>query len=390
MKPMNDFKIIFTFVAGLLLIVACTKNQEPLPEVKLAVVATNPTAYGASDGKVDLNIEGLESIPYLVSWNTGETTEDLSGLKAGTYSVKVIYLSKAVANKTITLNEPKAEPLALLFNVVQPSKWGYRDAAINLTVNSGIPPYTFVWSNGQKTQNLKELKAGVYSVQVTDSNPHAPVVTMGMAEIGQPEFVCGLDSLLDVDGNKYPTIKIGNQCWTAVNIRTAHKPGWDPKNTALKEIDFLIKGRFCQGSNCTTGMGSHYTWEAALNGIFPADGAVIQGIAPDGWHIPNIDEWKAMNDWLRIDGNGGTGTNAPNKIRGENSTSGFNALYAGNWGYGVFTGDLAAFWTSTPLLDADGKATGRAYYRLVNNLPLFGQGHDLVEKGLSVRLVKNN
>lgn len=376
-------------MAGLFLMISCSEKEETIPAVKLTITATNPSSYGAADGKASLAIEGLESIPYLVSWNTGATTESISGLKAGTYSVKVIYLSKAVANKSVVLTEPSATPLNLKFEVTQPKKWGYSDGAVNLTVSNGVAPFTYKWSNGLTTQNLKGIKAGIYSVKVTDSNPHAPVITEGMVEVRQPEFICGVDSLIDVDGNKYPTVVIGDQCWTAVNIRTAHKPGWDPKNPALKESDFLIKGRFCQGTNCSTSMGSHYTWEAAMNGAMPEDGQVVQGIAPDGWHIPSLDEWKQLNDWLRIDGNGGTGTNVPNKLRGDSSSSKFNALYAGNWGYGVFTGDIAAFWTSTPLLDADGNPTGRAYYRLVNNLPLFGQGHDIVEKGLSIRLVKN-
>ena len=388
-KTMNYIRTIFLFLTGVILIVACEQNEEPLPVVKLTVNATNPNAFGAADGAIDLVVEGLESTPYLVSWNTGATTEDISGLKAGTYSVKIIYLSMAVANKTVVLTEPAPDPLSLTFDVVQPSKWGYRDGAINLTVNNGVPPFTFSWSNGAKTQNLKGIKAGIYSVKVTDSNPHAPVVTEGMTEVGQPEFVCGVDSLLDVDGNKYPTVLIGDQCWTAVNIRTAHKPKWDSKNPALKESDYIIEGRFCKGTNCTNDMGSHYTWEAMMNGTFPKSGEVVQGIAPDGWHIPSLDEWKQLNDWLRVEGNGGTGTNVPNKMRGSDSSSGFDALYAGNWGYGVFTGDIAVFWTATPLLDVDGNATGRAYYRLINNLPLFGQGHDIIDKGLSVRLVKN-
>lgn len=389
MKPKNFLKIIFSVITGMTLLVACDKKEDPLPEVKLTITATNPTSYGAADGTANLTIEGLESIPYLVSWNTGETTTDIKGLKAGTYSVKVIYLSAAVANKTVVLSEPAANPLGLNFSVTQPSIWGYRDGAINLTVSNGVAPFTFLWSNGATTQNLKGIKAGIYTVKITDSNPHSPVITEGMVVVEQPEFVSGVDSLMDVDGNKYPTVLIGNQCWTSVNIRTAHKPGWDPKNPALTESQYLIEGRFCQGTNCSSSKGSHYTWDAAMNGGFPQDGEQVQGIAPEGWHIPNLDEWKELNDWLKVDGNGGTGTNVPNKLRNETSPSGFDALYAGNWGYGVFTGDIAVFWTSTPLLDVDGKATGRAYYRLVNNLPLFGQGHDIIEKGLSVRLVKN-
>ncbi|HKJ78815.1 MAG TPA: FISUMP domain-containing protein, partial [Prolixibacteraceae bacterium] len=173
-------------------------------------------------------------------------------------------------------------------------------------------------------------------------------------------------------------------CWTTINLKTIHKPGWNPNDITLDEAEYLIDGRFCDGLKCNTAMGAHYTWDAAING--ETSGGQVQGIAPEGWHIPSRAEWKGLNDWLKIDGNGGDGTNVPNKIRGEASPSGFDVLYAGNWGYGVFTGDLAAFWTSTEYL-AEGEQTGEAYYRLVNQFPLMGEGHEIKEKGLSIRLV---
>lgn len=70
------------------------------------------------------------------------------------------------------------------------------------------------------TQNLEKVKAGTYSVTVIDSNPHGAVSTSGTVMVEQPDFVCGRDSLMDLDGFKYPTVSIGNQCWTVVNIGT--------------------------------------------------------------------------------------------------------------------------------------------------------------------------
>ena len=32
-------------------------------------------------------------------------------------------------------------------------------------------------------------------------------------------FTCG-DTVQDIDGNEYPTVQIGNQCWFAKNLRT--------------------------------------------------------------------------------------------------------------------------------------------------------------------------
>jgi len=387
---MKQYYCLIIFALFLWFTQGCREEEEILPKPVLTLTATNPTAYGAADGSILLSVEGLEEIPYLTSWNTGATTPSITGLKAGVYSVKVIYLEKAVANRSITLTEPSADPLELSFSVKQPAKWGYRNGSVTLTVKTGVPPFTFTWSNGQTTQNLKDIGAGIYTVTVKDSHPHSPVTTIGNVVVGQPDFVCSRDSLMDVDGFLYPTVQLGDQCWTAVNIRTIHKPGWDPKNPNLIEKDYRIEGRFCQGNYCSNEYGAHYTWPGVVNGQIPETGQKVQGIAPDGWRIPTLEDWTKLNDWLKIDGNGGPGTNVPNKIRGSSSSSGFNVLYAGNWGYGVFSGELGAFWTSAPLLDADGNPAGRAYYRLVNNLPLLGQGHDIIEKGLSVRLIKND
>ncbi len=383
MKIMKRINILISILA-ILFFISCNE-EKTLPTVKLEVVSTNPTSYGAKDGSIDLTITGLENTPHEIFWSNGETTEDISGLKAGNYSVKVIYLDNAIANKAVVLTEPDPQPLNLSFEQTPPAKWGYADGSINLSVSGGVEPYSFEWSNGSTDQNLEGLKAGTYTVVVTDSNPHGPVVTEGTVKIEQPVFVCGRDSLIDVDGFRYPTVELGDQCWTAVNLKTIHKPGWDPNDVTLDEAEYLIEGRFCDGLKCSTDLGAHYTWDAAMNG--ETSGGQVQGIAPEGWHIPSREEWKELNDWLRVDGNAGAGVNAPNKIRGENSPSGFDALYAGNWGYGVFTGDLAAFWTSTEYLDAEGNSTGEAYYRLVNQFPLIGEGHDIIEKGLSIRLV---
>ena len=193
--------------------------------------------------------------------------------------------------------------------------------------------------------------------------------------VGQPEFVCGRDSITDVDGNKYPTVQIGGQCWTAENLRTLHLPE-DPARE--------IEGRFCLNLNCTNAFGAHYSWEAMMNGA----GSVtaedeVQGICPCEWHLPTKEEWEALNSYLSVDGNGGAGVNVPNKMRGADSPSGFDALYAGNWGYSVFEGENAVFWTATE------QAGGRAFYRLINNFPLLGQGHLEKRSGLSVRCVRN-
>ncbi|MGB4846939.1 MAG: hypothetical protein WBP41_03425, partial [Saprospiraceae bacterium] len=44
------------------------------------------------------------------------------------------------------------------------------NANVNLTVTSGLPPFTFLWSNGAITEDLTNVPPGLYSVTVTDAN----------------------------------------------------------------------------------------------------------------------------------------------------------------------------------------------------------------------------
>jgi hypothetical protein len=57
-------------------------------------------------------------------------------------------------------------------NVTPVSTINGNDGAINLTVNGGTPPYTFIWSNNAQTEDIFGLTAGIYTVQIRDANPN--------------------------------------------------------------------------------------------------------------------------------------------------------------------------------------------------------------------------
>jgi hypothetical protein len=47
---------------------------------------------------------------------------------------------------------------------------GYPIGAIDISVGGNTPPYVYSWSTGAKTQDIATLSAGVYTVNITDSN----------------------------------------------------------------------------------------------------------------------------------------------------------------------------------------------------------------------------
>ena len=93
-----------------------------------------------------------------------------------------------------------------------------------------------------------------------------------------PDFKCG-DVLIDNEqtkGVRYKTVKIGNQCWMAENLRREISGG----KYLCYNNDVLNCKRY----------GYLYNWNAAV-GAFTEK---IQGICPKGWHIPTYAEWKTL------------------------------------------------------------------------------------------------
>jgi PKD repeat protein len=139
---------------------------------------TNVSCAGAADGAIDIHIiGGAECENYNFFW-TGENgytsiDEDLTGIVAGTYVVTVTDANGCTHQDSITLTEPQplnAQSFPNTYNGFNVSCFGSSDGAINVEVSQGNAPYTYQWSNGETTQDIDSLLAGVYTVIVVDQN----------------------------------------------------------------------------------------------------------------------------------------------------------------------------------------------------------------------------
>jgi len=323
------------------LIFSCQDEDLKLEPLQVKVTITKATSYNAADGSISLTVSGGAD-PIYYFWSNGQTTKDISNLQAGAYSLKIVYGNLGVYNQDFVVGEGDALPLNLSFAVTKPSYFGASNGAVVLTVTGGTAPYQYTWSDSSKASSLNKAIAGTYWVRVTDSSKPKSITTIGTVMVDDPEFVCGVDSAKDADNIRYPTVKIGNQCWMSQNLRVSHKPnGVDPITGAYYKDATYFKGSNAQ-------FGAHYTWSAALNGASAASGAdVVQGICPKGFHLPTKKMWSDLEAHLAVAGNGGTGAWPAPKMRGAASSSGFNALMNGSWGYSLNDQKYGAFWTSS-------------------------------------------
>lgn len=150
----------------------CTTSVDV--EIKDAPFVIKPTVkhiscFSKNDGSISLNIQGGIS-PIKVNWeddlSAGHTRYQLS---PGTYTVLVTDAASCPIRKTFTIIEPLAltaeAQVKNAFDCDTPNS-----GAINLIVSGGTEPYKYKWSNGSDTQNLQNIQAGKYEVEITDIN----------------------------------------------------------------------------------------------------------------------------------------------------------------------------------------------------------------------------
>ncbi len=179
----GSYKVTVTDERGCKGMATATLSDLSLP-ITIGMLKTDVICQGTSTGSVSLNVSG-GTTPYSYSWSSnavGATTNTLSNLPAGNYSVTVTEgsTSKCKIVGTVDIIEPTFGILARI-NVSESSGKLADDGIICqndeavLTVdaktNAGATLSSYLWSdaNGSNTNSLKTGAAGIYTVTVTDS-----------------------------------------------------------------------------------------------------------------------------------------------------------------------------------------------------------------------------
>ena len=157
--------VVITDAKGCTRSVSITLTQPTV--ISLSNTRINISCNGGSDGSINLTATG-GTPAYTYLWSNGATTEDLSGQTAGTYSVVVTDLNGCTRSTNITLTQPLF-PLQFSVNQTDVNCFGASTGALDLLITGGTPNYTYSWSNGATTQDLNNVPAGNYTVNVLDS-----------------------------------------------------------------------------------------------------------------------------------------------------------------------------------------------------------------------------
>lgn len=199
--------------------------------------------------------------------------------------------------------------------------------------------------------------------------------------------------LMDIDGNKYRTVRIGDQIWMAENLKTTRVADGTviPTVQDAVEWDLTLSPAMCWYNNNSSKYkdksGALYNWYTVEKG----------DLCPTGWHVPSDSEWVALKEYELTAGINKFEEGSALKAKGDwklqynrstiTDPFGFSAYTTGNRSSGcIFEGDeFAAYWwssTSWSFLYAWS-------HSIVTDNDIITRSKRNMKDGLSVRCIKD-
>lgn len=372
----QSLSIIFKLIIGLILInLGCTEeNKKPSCNIISPVDGTSISSGDTieivvesddSDGTIfevnlfvnNENIGFISSSPYKYEWKT-------AGVESGDNIIKAIaYDNEGSLNSDeIGISITATLPIILtdsIHNITLNSA-----NCDGIIVNSGgetIIGRGICWSNNQnptiednKTNDNTTSDTCTSTITGLASNTTFYIRAYATSSKGtsygiQKRFTTY--GLTDIDGNFYHTIEIGDQIWMAENLKTSKFN--DGVEITLFNDDQLYSADTYGYIEDFTHSGNENVYGALYNWLV----VNTNKVCPSGWHVPSINEWYILRDYLggysvaggEMKEAGTAHWNSPNV--GATNSSGFTALPGGYKEYyqgANAGGNIGKWWSTDP------------------------------------------
>lgn len=122
------------------------------------------SCFGLSDGSINVVISD-GTLPYTFEWSNGATSQNITNLPAGNYTLT----ATDDANCTAVINATISEPQAITISGSISGSGCDGDASITVNATGGTSGYSYEWSTGTTGNTINNLNSGNYTVTVTDA-----------------------------------------------------------------------------------------------------------------------------------------------------------------------------------------------------------------------------
>jgi len=139
---------------------------EPI-QILSNLITNNVNCFGLSDAIASVNPSG-GILPYTYAWSDGQTTANVTGLSAQTYTVIITDANSCTKTETKAITQP--DSISLTPTITNLKCFQANDGSASISVVGGLIPYSYAWSSGSITDAETGLSAGTYSITVLDNN----------------------------------------------------------------------------------------------------------------------------------------------------------------------------------------------------------------------------
>lgn len=138
------------------------------PDLSIVSLVNGVDCFGDCTGEISITniVNGVS--PYNYSWSNEASNSYIKDLCIGNYTVSITDVKNCTVSSTYNISQPDEIVVSILKN--DASACGKSDGSASVSVSGGIPPYQYKWSNNFTTKTINNIKAGNYSVTITDKN----------------------------------------------------------------------------------------------------------------------------------------------------------------------------------------------------------------------------
>ena len=373
-------------------------DQSVAFQISILQGAADGTAVYVETHAATTNTHGLVNFQI----GGGTTTDDFSTIDwaAGPYFIKV---EMDAAGGTTFVEMGTTQLISVPFAK-------HADAAefannANTAVTAGSATIADEATTAEEASHALNADTANYAEYAALAETTADMTAL-LDRIAALEEMSGIGTITDIDGNEYEITKIGNQIWMAENLRVTRYADGTPIPQVTNNTEWQNLGNddkaFCWWENDSAtyaeSYGAYYTFAAANNGNVTSDSAysTIQGVCPDGWHMPSQGEWNELRNYLGSVGHAGNEGTVLKSTTGWDADGNGTDLYGFNTHpYGLrdhesggfqFQGVAELFYSSN---ENENSIGGAWMFIFENDSNEIMKGNDSKQRGSHIRCVKN-
>lgn len=302
----------------------------------------------------------------------GQHTFKLNGITNGIYLLKISADEFAYSTRFISLDATSGKPDISYIGTTPVIENHETGKSLNIKSTASTIEMNYTLDDYLKITG----KSGIYRNVIILKPTQSQTVTFNFVPC------------IDADNNNYPTLQIGTQLWMAENLNVGVRINGNQSQSNNGTIE-----KYYYNDNVNNGevYGGLYSWNEMMK-YNSTEG--MQGICPNGWHLPTDQDWGTLVNYLTTaSGPGGkmkeTGSEHwLNPNNGATNESGFTARPGGERSINSTFQNLtyyANFWSSTQ------NSTNEAWKRSLNfNNTDAVRNVISKETGNSCRCIQNN